>query len=93
MNETLKGLDEALSKISAQRGNIGATENRLDYTLNNLATTTENLAAAQSRIKDVDMAEEIVNFTKQSMLNQVSISMLSQANSQAKNVLSLLGGL
>ena len=93
MNETLKGLDEALSKISAQRGNIGATENRLDYTLNNLATTTENLAAAQSRIKDVDMAEEIVNFTKQSMLNQVSISMLSQANSQAKNVLSLRGGL
>jgi len=93
MNETLKGLDAALDKISEQRSYIGATENRLDYTMRNLATTTENLSAAQSRIKDVDMAEEIVNYTKQSMLNQVSISMLSQANSQARNVLSLLGGL
>lgn len=93
MNETLDGIDKALDKISAQRGSIGATENRLDYTLRNLATTTENLSAAQSRIKDVDMAEEIINYTKQSMLNQVSISMLSQANSQARNVLSLLGGL
>jgi len=93
MNETLKGIDEALDKISAQRGNIGATENRLDYTLRNLSTTTENLSAAQSRIKDVDMAEEIINYTKQSMINQVSISMLSQANSQARNVLTLLGGL
>ena len=93
MNETLKGLDNALNKISEQRGAIGATENRLDYTLKNLATTTENLTAAQSRIKDVDMAEEIIRYTKESMLNQVSISMLSQANSQARNVLTLLGGL
>jgi len=93
MNETLKGLDVALDKISEQRSYIGATENRLDYTMRNLATTTENLTAAQSRITDVDMAEEIVNYTKQSMLNQVSISMLSQANSVAKNVLTLLGGL
>jgi len=93
MNETLKGLDKALDKISEQRGSIGATENRLTYTMKNLATTSENLTAAQSRIKDVDMAEEIMNFTKQSMINKVAISMLSQANSQAKNVLSLLGGL
>ena len=93
MNATLQGLDNALQKISDQRAYIGATENRLQYTLNNLSTTTENLTAAQSRIKDVDMAQEIVNFTKFSMLNQVSVSMLSQANSQARNVLSLLGGL
>ena len=93
MNETLKGLDDALQKITDQRANIGATENRLEYTMKNLATTTTNLSAAQSRIKDVDMAQEIVNYTKQSMLNQVSLSMLSQANSQARNVLSLLGGL
>jgi len=93
MNETLQGLDNALQKITDQRAYIGATENRLQYTINNLSTTTENLTAAQSRIKDVDMAQEIVNFTKYSMLNQVSISMLSQANSQARNVLSLLGGL
>ncbi len=93
MNETLKGLDDALQKITDQRANIGATENRLEYTMKNLSTTTENLSAAQSRIKDVDIAQEIVNYTRQSMLNQVSISMLSQANSQARNVLSLLGGL
>jgi len=93
MNETLQGLDNALQKITDQRAYIGATENRLQYTLNNLSTTTENLTAAQSRIKDVDMAQEIVNYTKYSMLNQVSVSMLSQANSQARNVLSLLGGL
>ena len=93
MNETLKGLDDALQKITDQRANIGATENRLEYTMKNLSTTTENLSAAQSRIKDVDIAQEIVNYTRQSMLNQVSISMLSQANSQARNVLSLIGGL
>lgn len=93
MNETLKGLDDALQTLTDQRANIGATENRLEYTMKNLSTTTTNLSAAQSRIKDVDMAEEIINYTKQSMLNQVSISMLSQANSQAKNVLTLLGGL
>lgn len=93
MNATLEGLDKALDMISEQRSAIGATENRLTYTIKNLATTTENLSAAQSRIKDVDMAEEIMNYTKQAMINKVSISMLSQANSQAKNVLSLLGGL
>lgn len=93
MTETLKGLDDALQKLTDQRSNIGATENRLEYTMKNLSTTTTNLTAAQSRIKDVDMAQEIINYTKQSMLNQVSISMLSQANSQAKNVLTLLGGI
>lgn len=93
MNATLKGLDKALEMISDQRSAIGATENRLTYTVKNLATTTENLSAAQSRIKDVDMAEEIMNYTKQSMINKVAVSMLSQANSQAQNVLSLLGGL
>ena len=93
MNATLEGLDKALDMISEQRSSIGATENRLTYTLKNLATTSENLAASQSRIKDVDMAEEIMNYTKQSMINKVAISMLSQANSQAQNVLSLLGGL
>lgn len=93
MTETLKGLDDALQKLTDQRSNIGATENRLEYTMKNLSTTTTNLTAAQSRITDVDMAQEIINYTKQSMLNQVSISMLSQANSQAKNVLTLLGGI
>lgn len=93
MRKTLQGLDDALSKITKQRTSIGATENRLDYTINNLNTTTTNLEAAKSRITDVDVAAEMVNYTKQSMINQVAISMLSQANSQYKNVLSLLNGL
>ena len=93
MQQTLEGLDTALEKINEQRTNLGVTQNRLDYTIENLGTTTTNLEAAQSRIKDVDMAAEMVNYTKQSIINQVAISMLSQANSQYKNVLSLLNGL
>ena len=93
MQKTLEGLDSALDKINKQRTNLGVTQNRLDYTIRNLDTTTTNLEAAQSRITDVDMAAEMVNYTKQSMINQVAISMLSQANSQYKNVLSLLNGL
>ena len=92
-NQTLKNIDYAINKVSMQRSSFGATQNRLEYTMNNLETTEENLTAAESRIRDVDMAEEIMNFTKQSMINKVAISMLSQANSQAQNVLSLLGGL
>lgn len=93
MQQTLEGLDFALEKINKQRTNLGATENRLDYTIRNLETTATNLEASKSRIKDVDIAAEMVNFTKQKMINQVAISMLSQANSQSRNVLSLLNGL
>lgn len=93
MSDTLKGLDGALDTLTKQRAVFGATENRLTYTINNLSTTSENLSAAKSRITDVDIAAEMVNYTKQSMLNKVAISMLSQANSQASNVLSLLGSL
>lgn len=91
--KTLEGLDMALDKINEQRTTLGVTQNRLDYTLENLDTTSTNLEAAQSRIKDVDMAAEMVNYTKQSIINQVAISMLSQANSQYQNVLTLLNGL
>lgn len=93
MKATLEGLDNALSKITKQRTDLGVTENRLDYTIKNLNTTTTNLEAAQSRITDVDIAAEMVNYTKQAMINQVAISMMSQANSQYKNVLTLLNGL
>lgn len=93
MKATLEGLDEALNKITKQRTDLGVTENRLDYTIKNLNTSTTNLEAAQSRITDVDIAAELVNYTKQAMINQVAISMMSQANSQYKNVLSLLNGL
>lgn len=93
MKATLEGLDDALSKITKQRTDLGVTENRLEYTIKNLNTSTTNLEAAQSRITDVDIAAEMVNYTKQAMINQVAISMMSQANSQYKNVLSLLNGL
>lgn len=93
MNNTLKDIDAALDKVVEQRAVFGATENRLEYTINNLSTTATNLSAAKSRIADVDYAKEIVNYTKEAMINKVAISMLSQANSQAQNVLGLLQGL
>lgn len=93
MDETLKGLDNALDIISKQRTNLGVTENRLEYTIGNLGTTVTNLEAANSRIADVDIAAEMVNYTKQAMINQVAITMLSHANTQQKSVLTLLNGL
>lgn len=92
-NKTLKAVDYALSKVLMQRTNLGAVENRLGYTINNLETTEENLTAAESRIRDVDMAEEIVNYTKYAMLSKVAMMMLSQANQQANSVLELLKSL
>lgn len=93
MTETLKGLDNALDIINKQRTNLGVTENRLEYTIENLGTTVTNLEAANSRIADVDIAAEMVNYTKQAMINQVAITMLSHANTQQKSVLTLLNGL
>jgi flagellin len=93
MNETLKGLDNALDIINKQRTDLGVTENRLEYTIENLGTTVTNLEAANSRIADVDIAAEMVNYTKQAMINQVAITMLSHANTQQKSVLTLLNGL
>lgn len=93
MDETLKGLDNALDIINKQRTDLGVTENRLEYTIENLGTTVTNLEAANSRIADVDIAAEMVNYTKQAMINQVAITMLSHANTQQKSVLTLLNGL
>ena len=92
-NETLKNIDHALEKVSLQRGLLGATENRLEYTMNNLETTEENLTAAESRIRDVDMAEEILNYTKYAMLTKVAMAMIAQAKTHYQSVLSLLDGL
>ncbi len=83
-------IDEAIKKVSAQRSQLGAVQNRLEHTISNLDTSAENLQAAESRIRDVDMAEEMVNYTKNNILQQAAQSMLAQANQSTQGVLSLL---
>ncbi|KRL05479.1 flagellin [Liquorilactobacillus oeni] len=83
-------IDAAINKVSDQRAQLGAAQNRLTHTVNNLGTTEENLSEANSRIRDVDMAEEMTNFTKSNILTQAATSMLAQANSMPNSVLSLL---
>ena len=83
-------IDAAISDVSTQRGKFGATQNRLEYTINNLSTTSENLTAAESRIRDVDMAEEMMNYTKVGILQQASQAMLAQANQLPQSTLQLL---
>lgn len=83
-------IDSAIKTVSTERANLGATQNRLDHTVSNLATTKENLSEANSRITDVDMAEEMMSFTKSNILAQASTSMLAQANQMPQSVLSLL---
>ena len=90
---TLSGansIDTAIQEISTVRANLGAVQNRLEHRLNNLATYQENLVAAESRIRDVDMAQEMVNFSKLQILQQAGTAMLAQANVSSQNVLSLL---
>ena len=87
---TLKVVDDAIKQVSDQRSNLGAVQNRLDHTINNLATSAENLTSAESRIKDVDMAKEMMEFTKNNILTQASQAMLAQANQQPQAVLQLL---
>ena len=83
-------IDAAINAVSAQRSTFGAVENRLNYTLDNAAIYEENLTSSESRIKDVDMASEMVNFTKLQILQQAGTSMLAQANQASQGVLSLL---
>jgi flagellin len=87
---TLSNIDAAIDNVSAQRSALGAVQNRLEHTMNNVATYQENLVAAESRIRDVDMAEETVNLTKNQILAQAGTAMLSQANQSGQGVLSLL---
>ncbi|QGG48891.1 flagellinolysin [Heliorestis convoluta] len=82
--------DEAITLVSAERSKLGAYQNRLEHTIKNLENTTENLHAAESRIRNVDMAKEIMNFTKMNILHQASQVMLSQANMRPQSVLQLL---
>jgi flagellin len=83
-------VDNAISKVSSQRAKLGAYQNRLEHTINNLVTASTNLTAAESRIRDVDMAKEMMNFTKLNILSQAGNSMLAQANMLPQMVLSLL---
>ncbi|MCU6708439.1 flagellin [Paenibacillus sp. J5C_2022] len=83
-------VDDALKQVSGERSKLGAYQNRLEHTINNLGTSAENLTAAESRIRDVDMAKEMMNFTKNNILTQASQAMLAQANQQPQGVLQLL---
>ncbi len=82
--------DTAIKTISTVRSNLGANQNRLEHTIKNLNNTSENIQAAESRIRDVDMAKEMMKFTRSNILNQASQAMLAQANQQPQSVLQLL---
>ncbi|CAN2250620.1 flagellin Hag [Bacillus inaquosorum] len=89
-DDQLGAIDAATNQVSAQRAKLGAVQNRLEHTINNLGASSENLTAAESRIRDVDMAKEMSEFTKNNILSQASQAMLAQANQQPQNVLQLL---
>ncbi|MGN1170043.1 MAG: flagellin [Lachnospiraceae bacterium] len=84
-------IKEAIQKVSSQRSALGAVQNRLEHTINNLDNVVENTTAAESQIRDTDMAEEMVTYSKNQILQQAGQSMLAQANQSNQGVLSLLG--
>jgi len=87
----IKTINSALEEVSSERSKLGAMQNRLEHTIANLGTSAENLQAAESRIRDLDMAEEIMAFTKNNILQQAATAMLAQANMAPQSVLQLLG--
>ena len=89
-NAAITTIQEAINTVSTQRSNLGAIQNRLEHTINNLGASSENLTAAESRIRDVDMAKEMMEFTKNNILTQASQAMLAQANQTPQGVLQLL---
>lgn len=89
-SNALEKINSAIDKVSTYRAHLGASQNRLEHTINNLKVTSENITAAESRIRDTDMADEITAFTKNNVLLQAAQSMLSQSNAVPQNVLSLL---
>ena len=86
----LQAINYAIDAVSSQRATLGAIQNRLEYAISNLSATEENLTAAESRIRDVNMADEMVKYTKNNILNQSAMAMLAQANQQPQAILSLL---
>ena len=89
--KAMSEIQKAIESVSTQRSKLGAIQNRLEHTINNLDTTSENTQAAESRIRDTDMASEMVEYSKNNILQQAGQSMLAQANQQNQGVLSLLG--
>ncbi|MGN0740666.1 MAG: flagellin [Treponema sp.] len=89
-NRAIGTIDQALVKINKQRADLGAYQNRMEYAVRGLDISAENLQASESRIRDTDMARQMVEFTKNSVLQQAGTAMLAQANTQSQNVLSLL---
>lgn len=88
--KAITAIDDAIKQVSAERSRLGAYQNRLDYSIDNLDTMSENLTTAESSIRDVDMAKEMMEFTKNNILNQAAQAMLAQANQQPQQVLQLL---
>lgn len=89
-NALTDALDTAIENVSTHRSSLGALQNRLEHTISNLNNTSENLTAAESRVRDVDMAKEMMNFSKNNILQQAAQAMLAQANQQPQGVLQLL---
>ncbi|MGN6612424.1 MAG: flagellin, partial [Angustibacter sp.] len=83
---------DAITAVSTTRGNLGAIQNRFEHTINNLNVAVENLSASESRIRDTDMAQEMVQFTRNQILTQAGTAMLGQANQAPQSVLQLLRG-
>ena len=88
--EILDDIDSVIDSVNTQRGQLGVTQNRLESSLRSIQTIRENLSAAESRIRDVDVAAESADLTRNSILQQASVSVLTQANSQPQIALSLL---
>ena len=89
-NSAIATIKSAINTVSTERAALGAIQNRLEYTINNLDTTAENMTSANSRIRDTDMAKEMMNYTKMNVLTQAAQAMLAQANQQPQSVLQLL---
>lgn len=89
-NASIEKINAAIDTVSTYRASLGAAQNRLEHTVNNLNVTSENITAAESRIRDTDMADEMTAFTKNNILSQAAQSMLAQANAQPQGILSLL---
>ncbi|WP_242879036.1 flagellin [Pseudobutyrivibrio sp. ACV-2] len=87
----IDAIADAVAKVSQQRSALGAVQNRLEHTIANVDNVVENSTAAESRIRDTDMAEEMVNYSKNNILAQAGQSMLAQANQSTQGVLSILG--
>ncbi|MDE6736789.1 MAG: flagellin, partial [Treponemataceae bacterium] len=89
-NKAIGTIDDALTRINKQRADLGGYQNRMEYAVKGLNIAAENLQASESRIRDTDMAAEMVEFVKNQVLTQAGTAMLAQANMQSQNVLSLL---